>query len=347
MKHLTTIWLLTMATLANQQAKAVTNESEDNNGLKLTTFFAEARASAINQWNDGTRDHDNSGLKGEYLNVRLDGQITRGLTFSYRQRLNKNSDRTFWDATDWLHLDWQASDAWTLSAGKQVVAIGGYEYDRAPIDLYFCSEFWGNIPCYQLGISANYAVSEHDNLLLQCCNSPFRSQAGNDTYAWNLLWSGQHNRWETLWSVNLMEWMPGHWISYMALGNNLILSPTVNLNLDVMNRAVGGQTFLGKDCSVMAELNWRPSSAWRLYAKYTYDVNHSGQQGDWCVADGTEMHCVSGGFESMPLSRQRDAVRLFGGASYCWCTNSAASPYLADQRLQVMVGLKWKVNFIK
>lgn len=347
MKNISTKWTLLALAIMHCEVMPAANEAEDAEGFGLTTFFAEARMSYIGQWDDGTKNHEASGIKGEYLNVRVDGQIVRGLTFSYRQRLNKNSDRTFWDATDWCHLDWQATDDWALSVGKQVVAIGGYEYDRAPIDLYFCSEFWGNIPCYQLGLSASHALSSHDQLLLQVCNSPFRAEAGNDTYAINLLWSGQHGCWETLWSVNRMEWMPDQWMTYVALGNNLKLGPTVNLNLDLMNRATEGHAFWGKDCSVMAELNWRPSSAWRLYTKYTYDVNHSGKLGDWCVRDGTEMQSVCAGFESMPLSRHRDAVRIFGGASYCWGKNGNTAPYLTDRRLQVQLGLKWKINLLE
>ena len=325
-----------LLTLLPMFAWYISVQAEEVGGMRLTTFFAEARLSAMGQWDDGVKNHDASGIKGEYLNLRLDGQLMHGLTFSYRQRLNKNSDRTYWDATDWLHLDWQATERWSIGAGKQVVAIGGYEYDRAPIDLYYCSAFWNNIPCYQLGASVTYALTSHDALLLQACNSPFRSHAGNDTYAWNLLWSGQHGRWATLWSVNMMEWMPGHWINYVALGNDIRLSPNVNLNLDLMNRATSAHAFLGRDCSVMAELNWRPSSAWRLYTKYTYDVNRTGAEGDWCVADGTEMHAMSLGCEAMPVSKLRDAIRLFGGLCYVW-----------DDQLQVMVGMKLKVDFLK
>ncbi len=35
---------------------------------------------------------------------------------------------------------------WGVQGGKEVVAIGGFEYDRAPIDLYSCSVFWNNVP---------------------------------------------------------------------------------------------------------------------------------------------------------------------------------------------------------
>jgi len=310
-----------------------------------TVISAETRASALNVWHEGTRNHSASGLKGEYLNIQIDGNIGSGLTFSYRQRLNKNTDRTFWDATDWLNVSYQFNPHLSLSAGKQVVAIGGFEYDRAPIDLYTCSEFWGNIACYQLGASATYRLTGNHQLQLQVCNSPFRTWAGNDTYACNLLWMGQHAWWHTLWSVNMLEWAPGHWINYLALGNNFVFSPQCNLNLDVMNRAVQGHTFLGKDASVMAELNWRPNQAWRLYGKYTYDVNRTSGQADWCVMSGTEVHSASMGLETQPLRDHRSALRLFGNVGYSWGTNTGTSPFLNHRQLQIMLGFKLKLNY--
>jgi len=308
----------------------------------MPTFVLETRLAAQGEWLDGNKQHEASGFKGQWLNFRMDGEITEGLTYSYRQRLNKLTDRTFFDATDWIHLDWQIDKHWSLSGGKQVVLIGGYEYDRAPIDLYYCSEFWGNIACYQLGVSAGYRFGTKDQLTLQLCNSPFRLLAGNDTYAWNLYWSGQHGIWESLWSVNLMEYERGSWIPYVALGNRFSLGRHWSLDLDLMNR---GEELL-KDCSVMTELNWRPRESWRCYAKYTYDVNRLTDGKDYCVADGTEMQQVSVGVELMPLKeRLRNALRLFACAGYSWGTNgNHYAPYQQDKQLQIQVGFKMKIG---
>ena len=122
---------------------------------KVVNLQLETRMDYQREYLDGDAIKPNSGFIGKYLNVILNGTINDRWSYSYRQRLNKaHADATFFDATDWVHLTYKVNDNWSLNGGKQVVGIGGYEYDRAPIDLYFCSEYWNNIPCYQLGVSA-------------------------------------------------------------------------------------------------------------------------------------------------------------------------------------------------
>ena len=122
----------------------------------LLRLDLEARADYMQEFRDETKIDGASGFKGRYLNIRMDGNITDNLSFSYRQRLNKpNKDASFFDATDWITASYTIG-SWTISGGKQVVGIGGYEYDGAPIDLYFCSEFWNNIACYQFGVSGSW-----------------------------------------------------------------------------------------------------------------------------------------------------------------------------------------------
>lgn len=117
---------------------------------EIIRLDVDARLDYQRDWNDGHTVSDNTGFEGKYLVIRVDGNITGNLSYSWRQRLNKNhNDGSFFDATDWVYLNYDIN-RWSLSAGKQVVAIGGWEYDRAPIDLYGCSVFWNNIPCYQI-----------------------------------------------------------------------------------------------------------------------------------------------------------------------------------------------------
>lgn len=316
---------------------------DKGNGFAISQLFVETRMGFQSEWNDGEMNDGATGFKGRYLNFRIDGQIVDGLTFSYRQRLNKNSDATFFDATDWIHVDWKATDRLSLGAGKQVVAIGGYEYDRAPIDLYNCSEFWNNIPCYQLGVSGSYNVSANDQLLLQFCNSPFRYWAGNNTYAVNLMWYGSHGFWETMWSVNMLQYTKNDWINYIALGNRFNLTKGVHLDVDVMNRAAGDQKFLFDDWSLMTELSVQPSEAVRVFGKYTHDENKSGTDADLLVVDGTNLNMVSAGVEFAPLKKHRDAVRLFATGSYSWGDNANPEGTMLDKQTKLEVGMKIKV----
>lgn len=329
-------WVAVMSVLACH--------AQENALIDLTL---QARGDYQRVYDDGEAVKDDCGFKGQYLNLIIKGEINEKFSYSYRQRLNKISKTSFFEATDWLHLDYKPIEDVVLSGGKQVVAIGGYEYDRAPIDLYYCSEFWNNVPCYEWGASASYSFNKgRDNLMFQFCESPFRSFYSNaDMYAYNLQWTGNHGLWSTLWSVNLMEWRQGRFINYIALGNEFNFTPRLRLQLDVMNRASSHQTFLFKDCSVMAELAYRPVPKLNLFGKFTYDVNRSGTAADMLVHDGTELKSVGAGLEFFPIRGKMD-VRLHANYSYAWGTNTNLYGVMQDRQSYVSVGATWSMNLL-
>ncbi|MCM1355403.1 MAG: OprO/OprP family phosphate-selective porin [Staphylococcus sp.] len=293
---------------------------------------------------DGNTVDSNSGFEGKYLVIRLDGNITDNLSYSWRQRLNKNhNDGSFFDATDWVWINYDIDSRWSVAGGKQVVAIGGWEYDRAPIDLYGCSVFWNNIPCYQIGASASLNLSATDKLTLQACQSPFFTSSNRNLYAYNLLWSGTHGCFSALWSANMIEYTSGRYISYISLGNRFSAGK-VALELDFMNRASSHQQYFFKDCSVMGEISYRPALKWNVYAKMTYDVNHSGTNADYCVLDGTELTMAGGGLEFYPLSNHRSSLRLHANCFYSWGNNANTGNVMQDKTLLLDVGVKWDMN---
>ena len=168
---------------------------------------------------------------------------------------------TFFDATDWLTMTYKYKN-WSVSAGKQVVAIGGYEYDRPPIDIYFASEYWNNIACYQIGVSGAYTTTDgKDQVLFQFCESPFRKKSTNvlneEMFAYNLMWYGNHGFFNSMYSLNFIEYLPGKFINYIALGNRFSFGKFA-LELDIMNRAMSGAAFWANDFSVIGELSWKP-----------------------------------------------------------------------------------------
>ena len=226
------IMLIMAMTLIAIEAKAQSNE------LRLQ---AETRIDYSGEYLKSDGSNGTASFNGRYLNVILSGTIGDKFSYAYRQRLNKaHADQSFFDATDWLYLTYAPTSNWQLSAGKQVVAIGGYEYDRAPIDLYFCSEYWNNIACYQFGVSAAYATkSGNDKFMFQVCQSPFRTNADN-MYAYNLMWMGTHKWYQSIWSVNLIEQNTKDLIAYAALGNQFTLGD-FRLQLDYMLRATNSK----------------------------------------------------------------------------------------------------------
>lgn len=333
---------LILALLALFSMTAMAQESE------IVNLQFEVRADYMQEHQNGSKIHENSGFKGKYLNIRMDGNITEGLSYSFRHRLNRlNSDESFFNATDWITLNYTHSN-WGFSAGKQVVAIGGYEYDRAPIDLYFCSEYWNNIACYQFGVSSSYTTDAgNDTFLLQFCQSPFRKNALNaedrELYAYNLMWYGTHDFFSTMYSVNMIEYLPGRFINYIALGNQFRFGDC-RLQLDFMNRATDMKDIIGKDMSIMTEFQWKACDRLNVIAKFTYDINRTGSIGDLCVAPGTDIYRAGAALEYFPIKTYKD-LRMHLS---CCHTNgkSPESAVLRPKQTIVDAGITWKVGLL-
>lgn len=309
---------------------------------------AEVRFDYQEEYVDGTSIGANTGFKGRYINLHLSGNISESFSYSYRQRLNKaHSDQSFFDATDWVYLTYTTPNKhWSFSGGKQVVGIGGYEYDRAPIDLYFCSEYWNNIACYQFGVSATYATTNgNDKFMAQVCQSPFRTYAKDAMYAYNLMWYGSHNWFNSIYSINAIEFQPGDFIYYVTLGNEFRFGQNAKLQLDLMNRATNEHNFFFEDFSVMGEFSYDIKNRVNLYAKATYDVNNSGVAGDYCVMPGTDMTRIGAGLEFNPIKNSR-AVRLHASYSYSFGDNGNPAGALLPKQQYFSVGMKWKIDIV-
>ncbi len=317
---------------------------------EMLTLRIEARLDYMQEYQQNGKINDASGFKGRYLNIRMDGNLGAGFSYSYRQRLNKpHSDATFFDATDWIHFTYTNRN-WSVSAGKQVVGIGGFEYDGAPIDLYFCSEYWNNIPCYQIGFSGSYRTNDmKDTFMLQFCESPFRRNAANaenrEMFAYNAMWYGSHDFYSSIWSVNMIEYLPGKFINYIALGNKFTFGD-FDINLDIMNRAVSARELFGKDMSVMFKFQWSPVERLNLFAKCTHDFNNSKEIGDWCVTPGTNITRVGGGLEFFPIKNSKD-LRLHLNYCYTDGVNGAVGGALQPDQSIIDAGVTWKMNMLK
>lgn len=305
----------------------------------------ELRADYQREAVDGNSIKDNCGFKGKYLNIAMSGNISDHFSYSLRHRLNKTSfDSNFFDATDWAWIAYSLK-GWEISAGKQVVAIGGYEYDRAPIDLYFCSEFWNNVACYQFGVSGGYALNNgKDKIMFQFCQSPFRELAG-DMYAYNLIWYGNHGIWSSIYSINMVEYQPRRFINYISLGNKFAVD-NVSLELDLMNRATSGHSFLAKDFSIIGEIAWRPIDKLNIYGKVSHDVNKT-DNNDYYVMPGTELTRIGGGVEYYPFVNNKHQIRLHANYCHTLGDNGNTGSALHDNHSYFDVGITWKFDIIK
>ena len=336
------LFVLCMALMTFGYAQA----QEQNEIFRLGV---EARFDWLNQSVDGNKVDAGSGFKVRYFNLRMDGQISPKFSYSWRQRFNRaNSISEFAQNTDWLTLTYKPTQNWSISAGKQVLMIGGWEYDRAPIELYFCSEFWNNVNCYQLGASVSFTTSDgNDTILFQACQSPYDTASATvDYYAYNLYWSGSHGCYTALYSLNFMQYAPGKYDKYIALGNQFKFGDAT-LQLDLMNRGPKVKDLLFDNFSIMGEFSYLIADRVNVFAKATYD-----KIGDSAIAasgliPGTEITRVGGGFEYYPLGGKgnRD-VRLHAAYAYNFGDNTNPDGTALGKGSFLTVGLTWRINIM-
>ena len=284
------------------------------------------------------------GFAGKYLVVALDGTLGSKFSYHLRQRLNTpniNFANTFFQGTDWAYLDWNFTDNFYLSAGKQVVAIGGWEYDSNPIDIYYGTEFWNRVCCYEVGASLNYHDDSGKNhILFQVCNSPFTASIMQGIYAYNLMWYGDFGVFKTAYSVNMIESQPGQFINYISLGNKLQFKG-VEMYLDVTNRASFKQEhFFGQDITAIFGIGVDIGKKWIVFTKAGYDYNNAqlpnADPYDTYVEPGEKVDFESVGFEYYPMGDRSLRLHLCGSHT----SVDGASKFQAN------LGLTWKVDLL-
>ncbi len=285
------------------------------------------------------------GFAGKYLNFVIDGNITDKFSYHLRQRINSPNigfANTFFQGTDWAYLNWHLNDNFFLSAGKQVVAIGGWEYDTAPIDIYYGTEFWNHVVCYEVGASVNYKDDTGKNwLLFQVANSPFIKSSMESIYAYNLMWYGNFGVFKTAYSVNMLEYEPRHFINYISLGNKLQFDG-VEMYLDLLNRASFEQErFFGQDFTAIYGIGVDIGKKWIVFAKAGYDFNKAQAHTtpdpfDQWVVPGRKVDFESLGFEYFPLGDRSLRFHLCG----------SHTSVDGDNKFEGNIGLTWKVDLL-
>ena len=259
------------------------------------------RADYQRDWNHD--DAEDTGFRGKYLNLDINGKISDHLYYSLRQRLNKApTSANPLNATDWVNLTFR-KDNWSVSAGKLVLEMGGYEYYNAPIDIYFASQFWNNIACYQYGVSGVYTTRRgNHHLLAQITQSPY-ANFSEDWFSYNLLWSGQMGLFSTRYSVNFAQMDGGKYVNHIILGNRFDCGK-LKIEADFYHRASLDDFSFCKNFTVVGKVVYSVSDYISLFGKISYDVNKEIVAYDAGLFPGTEYTRYGAGIEIFPINQK-------------------------------------------
>lgn len=131
-------------------------------------------------------EFDDLSFKLNRVRLEIEGRLNDHLSYHFRQSFNKYSNPHSVDnlssSIEYANITWHASDRFNLVAGKQFVALGGYEaYVNALRVREFC-EFNNNVAVYQAGIMGVVQFNPSQQLILQVVNN--RSGSDSDLYVY-------------------------------------------------------------------------------------------------------------------------------------------------------------------
>lgn len=118
---------------------------------------------------------DEVSFRFQDIKVDISGQLTDRLFYEYRQKLNADFSNStlenLSESIEYAYIGYDLSDRFTLTAGKQDVLYGSYEYDLNPLHIYQYSDMNEYSLCYLLGLTLGIHLSPAHDLNLQITNS--------------------------------------------------------------------------------------------------------------------------------------------------------------------------------
>lgn len=236
------------------------------------------------------------------LRIEAKGKVNDWLSYRWRQRLNRDNDGSndidnAPTSIDIAGIGVKLSDKWSLFAGKQCAAYGGFEFDLNPIEIYQYSEIINNMSNFMTGLTVTYDFNPNQQLQFQVLNS--LNEGTEATYGENLEqsrmplvytlnWNANMfgGFWQTRWSVSLMDEAKDKYMYYVALGNQFNFSKRCNMYIDlmssteeldrkgIMTNMLGGRgmfddhnAFNAMYNSVVAKVNYRFKPKWNFFVK--------------------------------------------------------------------------------
>lgn len=270
--------------------------------------------------------NENSGrFGGNGLYLSIDGQLSPNLSYSLNHCIAKadGMNGLGFENTNWLNLTYE-NDFFFVTAGKEDVKVGSFEYDTYDLDSYWemNSFFWNNFSAWQWGLSGGWYPAEGQTLLLQVANSPLSEGVFNQ-FAYALAWRGEWKHYESYWTVNMWQFEKGRYVKALNLGNRFYFGD-FRFDLEYSTRTVEMEEAFTSDftlqCSPSYEWKWGRAFAKVGWEKVTNDNIFYGA--------GAEFH---------PFKNYRD-IRLHA----IWASNTelTASHY-------INIGLTWKMNLTR
>ena len=312
-KLLTLLFVAFCAMGLNAQEKSL---YEELSGVKKKTdkfnLYMNMNGSFDAMFDDAGFDQGKFNMR--QLRIEAKGNVNEWLSYRWRQRLNRPNNGgdnidNLPTSIDIAGIGVKLGDKFSIFAGKQCAAYGGFEFDANPIEIYEYSDMIEYMSNFMTGINIGYDFTDKQQLNFQVLNSlngDFYSMYGEFNpvmgcfgeyieatpsklpLVYTLNWNGNFaNVYKTRWSASIMSQAEGKNLYYFALGNELTLGK-FNMYFDVMysNEAIDrsgimteivGEVhdhniFKTSYLSLVTKLNYRFAEKWNVFVKGMYET---------------------------------------------------------------------------
>ncbi|WP_197027641.1 porin [Prevotella sp. 10(H)] len=253
---------------------------------KMLNIMLDTRVDFQTTFNNN--DLDEATFHGQTFKLWLVGEIIPGIRYRVRHRLNKPQTplrEGYSAATDQAWVAFDIGKNWTITAGKQSVQFGTFEYDYNPADIYQPTMAFNDLDAYKTGIDVAYKFIGQ-TLHLQVVNSDAPQFASDDyknkALAVNVLWEGSlmDGKIKTRWGYGAFQHTKSKFYQWITPGIQLNLGKfSTELDYYMGNRMmdysdVTENTDLGeryvRDQSVSLNLKLNLGK-WRPFVKGTWN----------------------------------------------------------------------------
>lgn len=354
-KLLTLLFVAFCAMGLNAQEKSL---YEELSGVKKKTdkfnLYMNMNGSFDAMFNDNSFDYGKFNMR--QLRIEAKGNVNEWLSYRWRQRLNRPNNGgdnidNLPTSIDIAGIGVKLGDKFSIFAGKQCAAYGGFEFDANPIEIYEYSDMIEYMSNFMTGINIGYDFMEGQQLNFQVLNSlngDFYSMYGivpNTTpsklpLVYTLNWNGNFaNIYKTRWSASIMSQAEGKNLYYFALGNELTLGK-FNMYFDVMysndaidrsgimteivGEGLGNNIFKTSYLSLVTKLNYRFAEKWNVFVKGMYEtasvVDHTDPRAYPFIKNGKYRTSLGylGGIEYYPMESNLHFFLTYVGRHYMY-----------------------------
>ena len=332
------------------------------------------------QFNGTPLEFENGGFKFDHIIVDVGGQVTPKISYRYLQRLNKVSPiftkENLPSTIDYAYLKYALNNLFSITAGKQALSVGGFEYNKYPVDVYDYSGISNYITCYLTGMQVAFTPVQNQEFSFQIVNNRMGTwreaigtpQIGSQLEAptlplyYSLGWNSNYldNALQLRYAANITSPAKGKTL-VMVSGGQMWQSGPFNIYIDafyqhseidylggIRNLTISPENVVENVnyFSLLGELNYRIQPQWNILLKCFYN-NFSTYKSSIFLDKG---NCLTswnyqGGIEFYPM--KDDNLHLFLIATFKNYLEPAVAQVIApDDSFRISAGFIYRIPIV-